>query len=382
MYDLQQFGDMVADTVRMDANAGALRQAIKPGAVVLDIGAGTGIFTLLACQYGASRVYAVEPNDAIVVAQANVRANGWADRVQFFQERSTRISLPERVDVIISDLRSILPLFHTHLPSIIDARKRFLLPGGVQIPQADRIWVAPVEAPKEYKKLVHGQQHNSYGVNLEAALRYSSNTRHKVKLKPEQLLAEPQSWTTLDYTKLETSNFSETCEWTSSRTSLCHGIVVWFDALLAEGISFSNAPGTPATVYCQTYFPWQAPVDVQKGDKIVVDLKANLVGESYIWRWDSQVIDRECSDRVKSSFQQSDFLSMPRVPAKFRLRSAQFVPTLDEEGEIEQVILSLIDGRTSVQAIARQLCQRFPNRLQREQDAVERVAGVSCRFCK
>ena len=283
MYSLQHFGDMVADTVRTTAYARALRQAIKPGAVVLDIGVGTGIFSMLACQYGARRVYAVESNDAIVVAQANAQANGWTDRIQFYHDISTRIALPERVDVIVSDLRGALPLFHTHLPSIIDARKRFLLPGGVQIPQADRIWVAPVEASKEYENLVHGRQANSFGVNLEAALRYSCNTQHKVRLKPEQLLAEPQCWATLDYTTLVTSNFSATSNWTASRSSSCHGILVWFDALLAEGIGFSNAPGMPATVYCPTFLPWQAPVDVQEGDRIVVDLKANRRWEILIF---------------------------------------------------------------------------------------------------
>ena len=85
---------------------------------------------------------------------------------------------------------------------------------------------------------------------------------------------------------------------------------------------------------------------------------------------------------MKASFQQSDFLSTPRIPANFRLRSAQFVPTLKEEGQIEETILSLMDGRTTVQAIARQLCSRFPERFQREQDALDRVAGVSSRFCQ
>lgn len=42
MYDLFEYGCMVGDRVRMAAYAQALRQAIKPGAVVLDLRARTG----------------------------------------------------------------------------------------------------------------------------------------------------------------------------------------------------------------------------------------------------------------------------------------------------------------------------------------------------
>mgnify|MGYP001184895145 CR=1 FL=1 len=72
---------MIADRVRMDAYVRALRQAVVPGSVVIDIGTGTGIFAMLACQFGARRVYAIEPDDAIQVAREIAAANGFADRI-------------------------------------------------------------------------------------------------------------------------------------------------------------------------------------------------------------------------------------------------------------------------------------------------------------
>jgi len=350
--------------------------------VVVDIGAGTGIFSLLACHYGARRVYSIEPNDAIAVAQASAQVNGFADRIVFIQDLSTRITLPEPVDVVVSDIRDILPLFGHHLPSIIDARKRFLRPGGAQIPQCDHLWVTPVEAPDEYERKVLGHHPNPYGVSLEAASRYTCNSRHKVSFKPEQFLAEPQIWTTLDYTTLETNNVSATVNWTAARSGLCHGLAAWFEAELAEGISFTTAPGQPVTVYGHTFFPWHAPVDLTAGDLVTVTLKADLVGNDYVWRWDSRVNDQKSPQQVKASFQQSDFLGTPRIPAHFRKRSAQFVPNLNEEGQIERFIFTLIDGHTSLHAIAQLLCERYPERFKREQDAIVRVAGVSSKFSR
>ena len=59
-YRFADYGDMIGDQVRLDAYAAALRASGRPGQTVLDLGAGTGIFSLLACRHGAGRVYAVE----------------------------------------------------------------------------------------------------------------------------------------------------------------------------------------------------------------------------------------------------------------------------------------------------------------------------------
>src|SRR5216684_2505360 len=104
-YSLSGYGEMIADRVRIEAFTQALRGAIRPGAVVMDIGTGPGIMAVLACQLGASRVYAIEPDEIIQVARTIAAANGCADKIEFFEEVSSRVTLPERADVILSDLR-------------------------------------------------------------------------------------------------------------------------------------------------------------------------------------------------------------------------------------------------------------------------------------
>ena len=69
MYSLHFYGQMIADSSRMDAYAAALRQTIKPDSVVMDLGCGPGVFALLACKLGARRVYAVEPDNVVGLAR-------------------------------------------------------------------------------------------------------------------------------------------------------------------------------------------------------------------------------------------------------------------------------------------------------------------------
>ena len=129
MYSLGDYGAMLADEVRMQAYVRALRQTVKPGMVVLEIGTGPGIMAVLACHLGARRVYAIESSPIIQLARGIAAANGCADKIEFIEGVSTQVTAPIQADVIVSDLRGAVPLLETHIPSIVDARRRFLAPG-------------------------------------------------------------------------------------------------------------------------------------------------------------------------------------------------------------------------------------------------------------
>src|ERR1051325_7384183 len=172
MYSVQFYGQMLADTSRMDAYTAALRRAVKPDSVVMDLGCGPGVFALLACKLGARRVYAVEPENVVGLAREAAAANGFADRIEFFEKLSTEITLPEPATIIVSDLRGVLPFFEQNISSIIDARKRLLAPGGVLIPRRDILWAAVVEAAEQYGELVSPWQ-NQFELDLSAGTRFT-----------------------------------------------------------------------------------------------------------------------------------------------------------------------------------------------------------------
>ncbi|MGK7901699.1 MAG: 50S ribosomal protein L11 methyltransferase, partial [Hormoscilla sp.] len=374
------YGRMIADKGRMDAYVKALRQAVTPESVVLDIGTGTGIFAMLACQFGAKKVYAIEPSDAIQVGKEIAAANGYGNSIEFIQKLSTEVELPEPADVIISDLRSILPPFQQHIPSIVDARKRLLAPGGILIPQADILWAAVVEAPHLASRIFAPWDENPYGLDMTAGLKIVTNVWGKGWVTPAQLLTPPQSWATLDYNTIENPDVKGEITWTVARSGTGHGLTVWFDATLAEGIGFSNGPGMPELVYSMAFFPWSKPVPLTAGDKVSVTLQANLVNEDYIWRWESRVFEQGDPDKVRYNFKQSTFFGKPLVPAQLHKQGDSYVPQLNQEGKIAQLILALMSEEKPLGEIARELTEKFPDRFPTWKVALSRVGEMSKRY--
>jgi protein arginine N-methyltransferase 1 len=380
MYSLAGYGDMIADSVRTAAYAEAIRRAVQPGCVVLDVGAGTGILSLIACQCGAGKVVAVEPSEAVELAREAARVNGFSDRLIVLRELSTRVSLPEQADVIVSDLRGVLPLFSTHIPDVQDARTRLLAPGGRLIPQGDRLWAALVEAPDLHRRFVGPWRSAPWGLDLSPALRYLTNTWCKANATAEQLLTEPQAWAELPYTTITSPHVQGAVACHASRDGTAHGVLLWFDSVLIDGVSFSNAPGAPKLIYGQAFFPWPEPVAVRAGDLVEVRLRAQLIGGDYVWCWDSTVRARDEPDRPRCQFRQSTFHGQPLASASLARLSAGFVPTLNEEAQLTLFALERMRAPTTLGELATELAARFPARLPTWKDALTYLGELATRY--
>ena len=95
MYDLRGFLQMIEDPVRYQAYKAALERTVRPGDVVLDLGAGTGLMTFLALAAGAGHVYAVEPNPIVNCVNDIATAGARLDR-GFGAARCARVGVSQR----------------------------------------------------------------------------------------------------------------------------------------------------------------------------------------------------------------------------------------------------------------------------------------------
>ena len=385
MYSIIDYGEMIADKVRMDPYVYALKAKIGPDSVVLDIGTGTGMHALLACKFGARKVYAIEPNEAIHLARELAQVNGYADRIELFQDVSTRVTLPEKADVIVSDLRGVLPLYGQHIPAIIDARQRHLAPGGVLIPKRDIVWVSLVESAKVYNELIMPWD-TPYGLSMEAAKQIVLNSwveENTDSFRKHNLLIEPQIWTVLDYPSIENPNVSSSLLTTqATRDGTAHGLLLWFDGEIADGIHIYNGPGAEkvAEVYGCGFFPLLEPVSIAKGDSITLDIRADLIEDEYNWNWHTRIQSGDKARAIKADYQQSTDLDNGLQSAGLHESILNSRPSRGEAGEIDHFVLGQMDGRNTVDQIARQAQAKYPVRFKAPEESHNYVNELSQQY--
>jgi len=376
MYDILGYGRMISHSVRFHGYMEALRRNVKPGSVVLEIGTGPGIMALLACRFGARKVYAIESEPIIQIAREAALSNGLAGRIEFIEGLSTKVDLPERVDVIVCDLNGALPWFQQHLCSVADARRRFLAPGGVMIPKKEVVWLGVIESPQTYADHVQPWE-SAHGFDMRAARDLATNTPQTARFRPEELLAPPQCGVVLDFMQVNGPNSAADETFVITRPGIGHGLLVWFDCVLTDEIFFSNAPGHNKGVYAQTFFPWTRPVSLNAGDVVRLKLRSNLVTDHYVHRWITEILENGEKTKLKASFDQSNFRGFPVSAASLRKGGETYVPQCNGDASIDRFILGAMDGNSSVGEIAACLTEQFPGSFKARSEALERVARIS-----
>lgn len=164
--DAHIHAEMIKDTVRTESYKAAIlnNPSLFHQKHVLDVGAGTGILSIFAAQAGAAKVYAVEKSDIAYETMDIVRKNGFSSRIEVYHKLVEELELPvERVDVILSEWMGYFLLFETMVDSVIEARDRFLAPGGVVMPNQFTLYLAGAYDEEVQRSLVdfwsdvHGQ---------------------------------------------------------------------------------------------------------------------------------------------------------------------------------------------------------------------------------
>ena len=188
---------MVRDQARTAAFQRAIAAAVKPGDVVLDVGAGCGILSLFAAQAGAARVYAVERSPwAAAVAGRLAAGNGFEGVIRVIAADIRALQPPERANVIVSEWMGTLGVDENMLGAVLWARDHWLAPEGIVIPHRVTAMLAPAAPGQRVDLGYFGER--PYGLDLallaEPAIHELLMVRRRVL--PRDLAAPAQPlWT-------------------------------------------------------------------------------------------------------------------------------------------------------------------------------------------
>ncbi len=286
---------MIRDRVRTEPFRAAIDAMVRPGDIVLDVGAGSGILSVFAARAGAARVYAVEQTSVAVLAQELAAANRVEDIVRVIQGDVLDIEPPERVDVVVSEWLGGFGIDEGMLAPVITARDRWLKPGGVMIPRSVTAWAALVH-DRYLADMVSFLRDMPYDLTLDDLVEktvneilYSGTFRH---LAAGDMRSAPSRLWTTDAERIPLAQARAAHEAETLLPVRHHGaanaLALWFSAELAPGISLSVGPGDPPTHWGMTTAPLSSPVELSPG--MVVRARVRTRPAQPVGTWTSWAI--------------------------------------------------------------------------------------------
>jgi SAM-dependent methyltransferase len=282
---------MLLDKARCDAYSEAIHRTVKPGDVVVDLGAGTGLLSFFALQAGARHVYAIEMSGIADAAAELIAANGLQDRITLIRKNSKKVRLPERCDVLVTETLSNFCFDTENIIEFVgDARERFLKPGARIIPESADTFLLPFSSdafgagrlPPRYYNLdfqpFRKRLFKSYGIVHASG-------------QPFVALSQPALVYHIDFRK-DTQNPRKTfAPFRIIAEGRLDGFLGWFDARLCEGVTLSNSPYLPPTHWGQLYLPIHEQSLYRAGQTILFCLDPNIIAGEAQWKYSVQLAE-------------------------------------------------------------------------------------------
>lgn len=285
---------LLNDRARTSSFLAGISEVVSPGDVVVDIGTGTGILAVAAARAGARHVYAIESGVIGEYAKAIFEANGLADRITLLRGWSTQISLPERADVLISELIGDEPLGENILKVTKDARERLLKPEARLVPSKVQIFGLAVTIPRA-DLMEHGltagtlqNWHSWYDIDFGPLVEMARDAFSEFGIKPQSAshwnaLSEPILLADIDLRDNRRLWINNTITVTASASGQLDGLLVYFELELGPTSRLSTHPeqvDRDNHWYIMVYV-LDAPLSLQTGDRFDVTYKYSL-GESRV----------------------------------------------------------------------------------------------------
>jgi protein arginine N-methyltransferase 1 len=282
---------MLNDRARTSAYLAAIRDVVRPGDIVVDIGTGTGILAMAAARAGARRVYAIEADAIANAAQALFKANGLDDRITLFTDWSQHVGLPERADVLITETVGSDPLAEEVLEIILDARKRLLKPGARIVPGKLRVFGLPVTIPdkvlaeRTFAASAIEKWQAWYGMAFQPLREMTGDHPQTFLFQPQHAagwtaIAEPVLLAEIDFSTVQQTTVEHTGAGTASVAGELSGVLTYFELDLGPGTVLSTHPkrADPANHWDCLVWVAAPAVTLQAGDRFAVTYRYRVPG--------------------------------------------------------------------------------------------------------
>lgn len=279
---LSQQQNMMQDYIRTSTYQRAILNNMEDfkDKVVLDVGAGSGILSFFAVQAGARKVFAVEASSMAKHAECLVYHNKVSDKVVVIPGKIEEITLPEPVDVIVSEPMGYM-LFNERMLETYLHAKKWLKPQGKMFPTRGDLHIAPFSDTclymEQLNKANFWYQQSFHGVDLsslrEAAVKEYFRQPVVDTFDVRICLAKSLRHT-VDFERATENDLhciEVPLQFSLMQSGELHGLAFWFDVAFAGSVQtvwLSTGPTQPLTHWYQVRCLLESPLFVQRGQRL------------------------------------------------------------------------------------------------------------------
>ncbi|CDR96501.1 PROTEIN ARGININE N-METHYLTRANSFERASE, putative [Babesia bigemina] len=250
--------EMVQDAVRTGAYEAFIRlnKALFKDKVVLDVGCGSGILSLLAAKHGAKLVVGIDNCENLVnMSEDHARINNltnvrflhgkvedsdlaYVDGVLLFKRdaNSDTPHEPFKCDILISEWMGYGLLYENMLPSVLFARDKYLTEDGIMVPSKVKLGFFAIDMHEELSAKMREWNEPKYGIVL-SGLRYEAAELLKVPAveaaDPSSIVSDASGICVMDLKRVKPSELSTAHDFEVKvhDGKTCSSLVLYFDCI-------------------------------------------------------------------------------------------------------------------------------------------------------
>ena len=275
---------MMNDAPRNEAYLKALNLAIGEEDVVLEIGTGSGLLSMMAADAGAKKVITCEASSTIAKAAIRIiDQNGYGEKITVIDKMSTELivgkDLPRKADVVISEVLSAEFVGEGVRSTILDANQRLLSDGGRMVPESGAIKVALLGSNTEICNKISVDLVNGYNLSD-----FNTIMSQKISLslsdRPNLLSDSEDAFHINLYDSKQITKSEKILSLKVTESGLCLGVIQWLRVQLFDNIEYENTPGETASHWPTPVYLFDQPIEVTAGQ--ILEVRAVLLEDS-IW---------------------------------------------------------------------------------------------------
>ncbi|MCC7051335.1 MAG: 50S ribosomal protein L11 methyltransferase [Bacteroidia bacterium] len=245
------------DDERTKAFNKAIKNTVKKGDVVVDMGSGSGVLAMLAADCGAKKVYAVELDKKNTKTLSNTFRNNNLENIVTVLEGDVRtIKIPEKVDVIIGEMIATGLIEELQIPAMNNIIKY----GNKNV----KVLLNKIE---NFIDLVYNN--NSYYGHKFNIIRYEYPDLKKLA---SVSFTKPEKYSVVDFSKQNKKNkINVSTEFEINKKGIINAL-----RISSKTIFYDNSTVGATFAYC---YPILLPIEeqrVEKGDKFMVYLSYTM----------------------------------------------------------------------------------------------------------